>query len=517
MNAKQMTGEIPQGLILLAHELLPGFGAFGPRGVMRKVLPVNGQLKRIVIFMDSGGRQEYVFPRPHLFGRNGREIPLADAVEAVQCSTGAGRKADPQALRALISGQPVRSARELRPEMTLILSRPLMLSRIELANRPGHFGPRNRHVCLDGYLNGHRVLSHRGIDPAAMVRELRRIHADLGMDLPDRPWASDAAARLAHCEELRRAVLERIDRGAMDWTPQRLAQLLPLHLSRPRLTPFALQVAAAVVVAGLGPRLSVGTVTFAPLSPLLSSPRRIETVIAETNRQLATRLGRVATVCASKHAIQEPVLIRRRDGYLAALDAAFPALAACGVTPMLCYGSLLGAVRENAFLGHDDDVDLLYFDGSTSREEMLARRGELIERLAAHGFTSPGGLDKGLVNFHIRNADGKLDLFPCWREGSNLQVMMKYPTYRPIPAKMVLPPSETGLYDRRYPAPADPEAFLAERYGSNWRVPDPYHEWPWPLDGAMTRITSKSAAIIEKGPPGLRDALRRMRARIARI
>ena len=513
------TGPTPdqdQGLILMAHEFLPGFGAFGPRGVMRKSLPVNGRLKRIGIFMDSGAAQEYVFPRPHLFGPNGREIDLADVLEAVQCSTGAGRAADADARRALLAGQPIRSIRDLRPEMPLIFSRPLMLSRIELANRPGQFGPRNRHACVNGYLNGHLVFSHRGMDPAAMVRELRDMHADLGVDLPPRDRAADPETRTELCNALRQRVLDRIEAGTLDWRAPRLAQLLPLNAQRPEMTPFALRVAAAVIAAAMGPRLSVGTVTFAPLSPLLSSPARIDAVIAEANRQLSARLSRPAVLCASKHAIQEPVLVRHRDSYLAVLDAAFPALAACGVTPLLCYGSLLGAVRENAFLTHDDDVDLLYVDGSTSRREMMDRRAELLDRLSAHGFQPMGKLTDTTVNFHIRNADGKLDLFPCWQDGNHLHVMMKYPVYRPVPIRMILPPSQVGLHDRRYPAPADPEAFLAERYGSGWRVPDPYHEWPWPLDSALNRIRTTSTRVIEKSPPRMQTMLRRLRARIGR-
>lgn len=475
-----------QALVLLAYDLFPGYGVFGPRPPMRWALEINGRLKRLCLFLDAGEENDYVFPRPHLFGRNGREIPLVDIVEAVHRSSGSGRRNDTQAYDALLASQPVKSERGLRPELTIMFSSMPLLSRIEIANRPGPFGARNRNLCLSGYYGRRLVLSHRIMSPTNMIEDLLRLHDDLNLDLPAEfhDGTARVETRKRHCENVRRAILERIDQDRFPWSALRLAQLLPLYDEAVELTTFNLRITAEVIAQALPKRLSIGTVTFSPLAKLMSSPDRIEEVLAELNRRMTGKLDRSTKIIASKHAIQEPALIQRRDGYLAALDAAFPALSACGVTPMLCYGSLLGAVREQAFLEHDDDVDLLYFDGSTSREEMLARREDLIRRLAAHGFEADSPRTKGTINFHIRNVDGKLDLFPSWQEGQNLHVMLNYPIYHPVPATMILPRSEVRLHDRLYPAPADPIGFLARRYGSSWATPDPYHEWPWPMRGA---------------------------------
>lgn len=68
-------------------------------------------------------------------------------------------------------------------------------------------------------------------------------------------------------------------------------------------------------------------------------------------------------------------------------------------------------------------------------------------------------------------------------DDDNLYVMMGGSRkYCPVPKSVMLPTSSVSLHDHVYPAPADPVAFLADRYGPGWSVSDPYYEWPWPLE-----------------------------------
>jgi hypothetical protein len=52
---------------------------------------------------------------------------------------------------------------------------------------------------------------------------------------------------------------------------------------------------------------------------------------------------------------------------------------------------------------------------------------------------------------------------------------------RGIDPAIVYPASQVQLCGRMMPAPADPEAYLEERYGAGWRISDQFFEWPWPL------------------------------------
>jgi hypothetical protein len=177
----------------------------------------------------------------------------------------------------------------------------------------------------------------------------------------------------------------------------------------------------------------------------------------------------------SKHHVHEAELVAQQARYLDALDKLFPLLQSMGVTPMLCYGSLLGAVREGKFLAHDDDVDVLYFDGSSSREEAVKRKRIMIERLGALGYNT---WDSG-ENFNVWVDGVPVDVFFCWQQDGRLSLMMESYKYRDIDAAMALPPLMLEFQGHVYPVLADPAAFLEERYGPNWQIPDPYHEWPW--------------------------------------
>lgn len=461
----------------LAYDLLPGYGFFAPQGSLRLRVDVKQKLKRVSIFFDAGKTKVFDFPSINLFGRDRKEIPKAGLIASAAASSLSLNLKPNDVLGRVISGQGFRSGQELRPELTIVFKEPVALSHIMLGNRPGVTGKQARHICVNGYSKGRMALSFRNTTPKKMVAEMHAIHTKLGLELPQK-----GQSLKLHCDDVREVVNASLDDGEMEWSARQLGQFLPLFEEAPEATPFRKRLMGEVIARQLGKRSAISTRGLAPLGVMLNTPARLEAAVAIANEVLSRKLGRDVQMIAGKHAFQESRLVLQKDEYLRGLDQIFPAMQACGVTPMLAYGTLLGAVREGGFLAHDDDVDLLYFDGSKTRAEAMGRRMDLVEALGAHGFKLVHEFRN--ANFHVTNGETKLDLFPCWKVGRKLHVMQRYPEYMTMPVSAVLPVGQVRMYDRTYPAPADPAAFLKWRYGAGWSTPDPYHEWPWQMAGA---------------------------------
>lgn len=74
-----------------------------------------------------------------------------------------------------------------------------------------------------------------------------------------------------------------------------------------------------------------------------------------------------------------------------------------------------------------------------------------------------------------------IDLFPLLVAGEMVTLHMEKMKLRPIPTSLVLPAAAISFKGAALLAPADPEGFLAERYGPTWGTPNPFYDWPWKL------------------------------------
>ncbi len=148
-------------------------------------------------------------------------------------------------------------------------------------------------------------------------------------------------------------------------------------------------------------------------------------------------------------------------------------LARHGIRPFLVDGTLLGAIREGDFLGHDTDVDL----GVWRRQW----RPSLVSWMQRGGFTlhkTFGEPDRGL-EYSFKRGGMKLDLFfyyragpvvyhAAWKDGQPIRY--PYPRFRLKPLIF-----RGQVFD----APADPIKFLRTKYGDDWRTPVKVWDWAW--------------------------------------
>ena len=152
----------------------------------------------------------------------------------------------------------------------------------------------------------------------------------------------------------------------------------------------------------------------------------------------------------------------------------------CGLEAYLCYGCLLGAVRDGHMIGHDSDADLSYYSHHThpydiirenrAAELKMRERGWTIIRMSAADFKVwvklPDGRRCGIDVFTSFHIDGYFHLMATKRG--------------PLDRSAVLPLSTVTLEGREILAPADPEAYLAWTYGPDWRIPDPSFNFDHP-------------------------------------
>ncbi|MFK7838590.1 MAG: LicD family protein [Sulfitobacter sp.] len=142
-------------------------------------------------------------------------------------------------------------------------------------------------------------------------------------------------------------------------------------------------------------------------------------------------------------------------------------------------GTLLGSVREGAFIGHDDDVDLAVLLQGDTHQEVAASWINAYHKLSASGLAlHVPARDKRVIK--VVGNDVKIDLFPAWMQGDRVFV---YPhTAGALQRDDLLPFGAcraSGL-----PVPQNPEAFLELNYGAQWQVPDPSFTFDWKASNA---------------------------------
>jgi hypothetical protein len=223
-----------------------------------------------------------------------------------------------------------------------------------------------------------------------------------------------------------------------------------------------------------------GRVVFDDQVTLGSGTGRIE-VVDDQGRELGIdKSNRLTKTFATRdHAQVAPLLD--------AIEQVLGALRKLGIEPFLAYGTLLGAVREGSFIGHDSDIDLGYVSRhehpvDVIRESYRLQRGlrELgyeVDRYSAAAFKVLVPDDDGIL--------WGLDVFGGFFLDQQLYLMGEIGT--PFRREWIFPLGTCTLAGRTLPAPARPDKLLEATYGPSWRVPDPAFQFLTP-DSTTRRL-----------------------------
>ncbi len=165
---------------------------------------------------------------------------------------------------------------------------------------------------------------------------------------------------------------------------------------------------------------------------------------------------------------------------LDAMDAVIAMLAELDVQAFPAYGTLLGAVREGDFLGHDSDADLGYVSRHATPVDVITESYRLQRAVNARGFATYR-YSGAAFRIDVAESDGSvrgLDLFGGFHDGGRLYLMGEVGV--DYDESWLYPFTTCTLAGREYPAPARPEKLLEAMYGPSWRVPDPAFKFETP-------------------------------------
>jgi hypothetical protein len=209
-----------------------------------------------------------------------------------------------------------------------------------------------------------------------------------------------------------------------------------------------------------------GRVLFNEEVSLGSSADRIA-VVDSSGRPLGIdKSNRITTTFDTRDRDQTAPLLDSTERVLSALLEA-------GVDAFPVYGTLLGAIREQDFIGHDSDVDLGYVSRHSHPLDVIRESYRLQRYLRERGF-SIDRYSAAAFKVEVLEADGAvrgLDVFGGYFLNGRLYLMGEIGTA--FEEEWVFPLGTCTFAGRTMPAPARPEKLLEATYGPNWKVPDP--------------------------------------------
>ena len=156
----------------------------------------------------------------------------------------------------------------------------------------------------------------------------------------------------------------------------------------------------------------------------------------------------------------------------------------------VCYGTLLGVIRENDFIAHDDDVDVCFMaDGDMSAA--LEEFHRVVEVLRARG--EDVRIDNR-AHFHWRG----IDVFVAWFEEDHMYL---YNAGGHFSRDDVYPLRMREFKGLQIYLPNNAEGLLELIYGSGWHIPDPSFQWRLTDDvqSAMGRVAGHEITRYWKG------------------
>ncbi|RNE59083.1 hypothetical protein EEJ31_11235 [Cryobacterium tepidiphilum] len=146
-----------------------------------------------------------------------------------------------------------------------------------------------------------------------------------------------------------------------------------------------------------------------------------------------------------------------------------------GYAAYICSGTLLGAIRRQGLLPHDDDVDLGILLSHSHPSDLTLDSYRLEDQLVALGHTVVRHSSVHLQVMFLQDSgrtDHYVDIFSAFYRNEH-EFCQPFHIRADVPRSSIVPTRPLELAGSLLPAPAKPEDWLAACYGPDWQVPDP--------------------------------------------
>ena len=129
------------------------------------------------------------------------------------------------------------------------------------------------------------------------------------------------------------------------------------------------------------------------------------------------------------------------------------------------YGTLLGCLRDHRLIPGDDDFDVSYVSEATEPDQLKDDGRQVMQALLKAGFDCRVAMDGRM--FHLRIGPVVLDVNPFWFHAGRAWSFDGHD----LDPTVFEPVRTLDVGGEEVYVPHQAEAFLAENYGSDWRVP----------------------------------------------
>jgi len=133
----------------------------------------------------------------------------------------------------------------------------------------------------------------------------------------------------------------------------------------------------------------------------------------------------------------------------------------------LVYGTLLGAIRENDFIEHDNDVDFAYLSRQNNKDDVLNEFYAVQYTLKNHDLLSKK-CSNGHLHVYSPNKRNKFDLWTSFILDNKYSIVPIVDAE--IDSSLILPFKTTLFRQYSFLIPNNPPKYLSSIY-ENWTIP----------------------------------------------